>query len=47
MAIEGNLTKKWRIENPNSETQLALLKRIKVEKATLLIENEVKKRKAY
>jgi type I restriction enzyme, S subunit len=45
LAIEGNLTKKWRIENPNSETQLALLKRIKVEKATLLIENEVKKEK--
>lgn len=44
-AIEGNLTKDWRKENPNIEPASELLKRIKAEKAKLIKEKKIKKEK--
>ncbi|MEI5984900.1 restriction endonuclease subunit S [Sphingobacterium sp. PU5-4] len=44
-AIQGKLTKNWRVENPNVEPASELLKRIKAEKAKLIKEKKIKKEK--
>jgi type I restriction enzyme, S subunit len=44
-AIEGKLTKDWRVENPNVEPARELLKRIKTEKEQLIKEKKIKKQK--
>lgn len=44
-AIEGKLTKYWRVENPNVEPARELLKRIKKEKEQLIKEKKIKKQK--
>ena len=44
-AIQGQLTKDWRKENPNVESASKLLIRIKAEKAQLLEEKKIKKEK--
>jgi type I restriction enzyme S subunit len=44
-AIQGKLTKKWREQNPNTESATELLKRIKAEKVQLIKEKKIKKEK--
>ncbi|WP_370176646.1 restriction endonuclease subunit S [Leeuwenhoekiella palythoae] len=44
-AIQGNLTQKWRKQNPDVEPASELLKRIKAEKAQLIKEKKIKKEK--
>ena len=44
-AIEGKLTKEWRLQNPDTEPASELLKRIQAEKELLLKENKIKKQK--
>lgn len=44
-AIQGELTKAWRKENPTVEPASELLKRIKAEKAQLIKEKKIKKEK--
>ena len=44
-AIQGELTKDWRKENPTIEPASELLKRIKAEKAQLIKEKKIKKEK--
>jgi len=44
-AIEGQLTKDWRNENPNVENASVLLKKIKAEKIKLIAEKKIKKQK--
>ena len=44
-AIKGKLTQDWRKENPDVESASELLKRIKLEKAHLIKEKEIKKQK--
>lgn len=41
-AIQGNLTKEWRKQNPRIESAAELLKRIKAEKNQLIIEKVIK-----
>jgi len=42
-AIQGKLTTEWRKQNPNTESAIELLKRIKVEKEKLIKEKKIKK----
>ena len=44
-AIEGKLTKQWRMENPDVEPASILLEKIKEEKAKLIAEKKIKKAK--
>jgi type I restriction enzyme S subunit len=43
LAVRGKLTKKWRIENPNTESATKLLTEIKAEKKRLIAEKKIKK----
>jgi len=45
LAVQGKLTTKWRLANPNTEPAIALLKRIKAEKEQLLLDGKIKKEK--
>lgn len=44
-AIEGKLTKEWRVKNPVVEHASELLKRIKAEKGQLILDKKIKKQK--
>ncbi|REC59501.1 hypothetical protein DRF65_25810 [Chryseobacterium pennae] len=44
-ALQGKLTEKWRVENPDIEVASQLLKRIKAEKSQLINEKKLKKEK--
>jgi type I restriction enzyme S subunit len=43
LAVRGKLTKKWRIENPNTESATELLTQIKAEKKRLIAKKKIKK----
>jgi type I restriction enzyme S subunit len=45
LAVQGKLTKKWRIENPNVELASVLLEKIKAEKEQLIKDKKIKKEK--
>jgi type I restriction enzyme S subunit len=45
LAVRGKLTKKWRIENPNTESATKLLTEIKAEKKRLIAAKEIRKEK--
>ena len=45
LAVEGKLTQKWRVENPNVEPASVLLERIEQEKQQLIEEKRIKKEK--
>jgi type I restriction enzyme S subunit len=45
LAVRGKLTKKWRIENPNTESATKLLTQIKAEKKRLIAAKEIRKEK--
>jgi type I restriction enzyme S subunit len=45
LAVRGKLTKKWRIENPNTESATELLTQIKAEKKRLIAAKEIRKEK--
>lgn len=45
LAVQGNLTKQWRENNPNVEPASLLLEKIKDEKARLIKEKKIKKEK--
>jgi len=45
LAIQGKLTKGWRVNNPNTEPASELLKRIEAEKQQLIADKKIKKEK--
>lgn len=45
LAVQGKLTKQWRLDNPKVESADVLLKKIKEEKAQLIQEKKIKKEK--
>ena len=45
LAVQGKLTKQWRMDNPNVEPASVLLEKIKKEKAQLVKEKKIKKEK--
>ena len=45
LAVQGKLTKKWRLANPDVEPASILLERIKAEKARLIKEKKIRKEK--
>lgn len=46
LAVQGKLTKKWRVENPDVEPASELLKRIQEEKERLIKEKKIRKEKS-
>ncbi len=45
LAVQGKLTKKWRVENPDVEPASVLLEKIKAEKEQLIKDKKIKKEK--
>jgi|GEM_PF-664781 len=45
LAVQGKLTKGWRVNNPNTEPASELLKRIEAEKQQLIAKKKIKKEK--
>ncbi len=45
LAVQGKLTAKWRVENPDVEPASVLLERIQAEKAKLVVEKKIRKEK--